>query len=296
MDSDELARTRLVQAGVFTRRQALACGIDPRTATRAIAQGAWAPVAGRGYVRNGHPIGADQAAWAAALSAPGAVVWGPTALKLWRPDAPLPRLGVAVVARPGPKLQLPRVVVRRLDVPAGQRAERFGLTTQVEAAALVDSLAWLAPGHADSLFAWAVARDAITLDCFNELAAERAGQRNCRRLAAYGEMLAAGAGSSAELLFHTVMRLGGVSGWRANSQIRLPEGLVLRVDVLIDATKTVGEVDGWLWHSSKEAFQSDRSRQNALTAAGYRILRFTWEDLTRRPDYCVDQMRRWTTA
>ncbi|MDR3359125.1 MAG: endonuclease domain-containing protein [Bifidobacteriaceae bacterium] len=294
MDNSEFARTRLVQAGVFTRAQALACGLDPKTAARQIQRGAWVAVAGRGFVLRGHPIGPEQAAWAAVLSVPRAVVWGPTALKLRLPTAPLPRLGVATVARAGSQLRQSHVLVKRTTLPESDWSEHLGLPTQKTGAALVDSLAWIEAKAADSLFAWAVSRDAISSQAFAELAAQRTGRRNCRRLDAYSKMLARGAGSAAELLFHTIMEQAGVTGWRANAQIRLPNGALTRADVLIDETWTVAEIDGWLWHSSKEAFQSDRAKQNALTAAGYRILRFTWEDLTLRPDHCVDQMRRWT--
>ncbi|MDR0592427.1 MAG: endonuclease domain-containing protein, partial [Bifidobacteriaceae bacterium] len=50
------------------------------------------------------------------------------------------------------------------------------------------------------------------------------------------------------------------------------------------------EVDGWAAHGSRPAFQRDRIRQNALINAGYRILRFTWDDIANREQFCVDQI------
>jgi very-short-patch-repair endonuclease len=47
------------------------------------------------------------------------------------------------------------------------------------------------------------------------------------------------------------------------------------------------EVDGRAWHSAGDRFQHDRSRQNALVAAGWTVLRFTWADLTQRPDLAL---------
>ena len=36
------------------------------------------------------------------------------------------------------------------------------------------------------------------------------------------------------------------------------------------------ETDGWEAHGTRAAFESDRAKDAALTAAGYRVVRFTW--------------------
>lgn len=43
------------------------------------------------------------------------------------------------------------------------------------------------------------------------------------------------------------------------------------------------ELDGWDRHKDRHAFQRDRTKGNALTAAGWRLLRFTHDDVVRRP-------------
>lgn len=48
--------------------------------------------------------------------------------------------------------------------------------------------------------------------------------------------------------------------------------------------RLVIEVDGYAYHSGDDRFQRDRTKQNALLAAGWRVLRFTWADLVDRPD------------
>jgi len=55
--------------------------------------------------------------------------------------------------------------------------------------------------------------------------------------------------------------------------------------------RIVLEVDGMAWHSSADRFQRDRSRQNALVNAGWLVLRFTWADLTERPDTVLAEVR-----
>jgi very-short-patch-repair endonuclease len=47
----------------------------------------------------------------------------------------------------------------------------------------------------------------------------------------------------------------------------------------------VVEADSYGWHRSPSALNDDRERDVTLTLAGYRTLRFTWEQVTRRRDY-----------
>lgn len=47
--------------------------------------------------------------------------------------------------------------------------------------------------------------------------------------------------------------------------------------------KLVVELDGWDAHKTRRAFQHDRTKANALTDAGWTVLRFTHADLVRRP-------------
>lgn len=43
------------------------------------------------------------------------------------------------------------------------------------------------------------------------------------------------------------------------------------------------EIDGYAVHSAPATFQADRARGNDLLLAGWRILHFTWADLTESP-------------
>jgi very-short-patch-repair endonuclease len=52
------------------------------------------------------------------------------------------------------------------------------------------------------------------------------------------------------------------------------------VDFLWRSARVVAEVDGYTFHASARSFAADRRRDAELTAAGYRVLRFTWADLT----------------
>ncbi len=57
----------------------------------------------------------------------------------------------------------------------------------------------------------------------------------------------------------------------------------MEVDALWPGHRLAVELDGWARHKDRHAFQRDRDKGNTLTQAGYRVLRFTHDDVVRRP-------------
>jgi very-short-patch-repair endonuclease len=55
--------------------------------------------------------------------------------------------------------------------------------------------------------------------------------------------------------------------------------------------KIIVELDGQQFHG-RDRFQADRTRDQRLVAAGYVVLRFTWDDLINRPDDVIERIRR----
>jgi very-short-patch-repair endonuclease len=47
------------------------------------------------------------------------------------------------------------------------------------------------------------------------------------------------------------------------------------------------ETDGYGWHSDPGAFQTDRERDRELARLGWRVLRFTKQDVRDRPEYVI---------
>ena len=64
------------------------------------------------------------------------------------------------------------------------------------------------------------------------------------------------------------------------------------VDFFWRKARLVVEVDGRGAHGTRRAFQADRDRDGRLAVAGYRVLRFTWWDVTRRPAVVADRVRQ----
>jgi predicted transcriptional regulator of viral defense system len=57
----------------------------------------------------------------------------------------------------------------------------------------------------------------------------------------------------------------------------------IRADFAWPDRKVVVETDGHRTHGTRGAFESDRRRDQRLTAAGWRVIRSTWKQLTNRP-------------
>jgi very-short-patch-repair endonuclease len=56
------------------------------------------------------------------------------------------------------------------------------------------------------------------------------------------------------------------------------------VDFISGPQQVIVEVDGWEAHRTRSAFEEDRARDARLKILGYEVLRFTWRQITERPD------------
>ena len=63
-----------------------------------------------------------------------------------------------------------------------------------------------------------------------------------------------------------------------------------QVDALWPEHRLVVEVDSWGFHGGREAFGTDRARDAAHVAAGYRVIRFTADQLEHQPLIVIGQL------
>lgn len=85
--------------------------------------------------------------------------------------------------------------------------------------------------------------------------------------------------SEAEERFLSLVRKAGLHPPEMNVVVR-----GIEVDALWRQERLVVEIDGFAFHSSPEAFERDRQRDGTLAAAGLRVMRVTWRQLTREPE------------
>jgi very-short-patch-repair endonuclease len=68
------------------------------------------------------------------------------------------------------------------------------------------------------------------------------------------------------------------------------------VDVLWRAQRLIVELDGYAFHRDRRAFEHDRDRDADVLAAGYSVIRITWQRLTQRPDREARRLRGLLSA
>ncbi|EYR61826.1 hypothetical protein N866_15780 [Actinotalea ferrariae CF5-4] len=280
------------QDGVFTAAQAVRAGATAAQVRRRRAQGVWQPVLGAALVRRGVEPTPRRRVQAGGLTWPGSVTAYTSAAVFHGLPVPDDGLFHAVVGRrprhrPG---MVPHQITLAPDdvVPVGAGAVTTVLRT------VLDCLGRLGPEDAERLTTWAATREILTAELLEAAIVERGRSWGTSALRHALDAVSHGALSAAERRLHVLLERAGVRGWEADVRIDDGAGLVGRVDVLFPAARVVVEVDGYAYHA-RAAFQADRTKQNRLVAAGYTVLRFTWSDLTDRPDQVIRSIRRATT-
>jgi len=97
--------------------------------------------------------------------------------------------------------------------------------------------------------------------------------------------------SELELRLVEIIRHAGLP--TPDLQNRLPFRSTVRgrVDMAYPEHRLIVEADGKRWHARERDFISDRRRDNLAQLAGWRVLRFTWQDVTEDPASVVRVLR-----
>jgi very-short-patch-repair endonuclease len=69
----------------------------------------------------------------------------------------------------------------------------------------------------------------------------------------------------------------------------------MRVDALWRERRVIVELDGAAAHGSWAAIKRDRERELTLRSSGFLVLRYTWEQVTKRADAVSAELRRVLT-
>lgn len=274
------------QAGVISRAQALAAGLSEYAVDRRLSAGRWLRLHPRVYLAAGYPYTAEARLRSAVLWAGRSAVGSGVSAAWWHDMgvAAPPNVSVTVPAARRIRTR-PGVDVRRRDLPVEDVTTRAGLP--VTAVPLTVLEAAVALGEDGPRLLDRALQRRVT---FPDLR-----RAHCRNLGRHGSSAAAvllraagdGAASEAERRLVRLLRRAGVTGWVLGHPA---EGYLL--DLAFPTIRVAIEVDGWAWHSDVDRFRADRRRQNALVAAGWTVLRFTWHDLGHRPGAVVAEISR----
>lgn len=287
MTPDELCSSHArEQFGLITRAQALACGLSRTMITKRLSSGRWERALPSVYRIAGSPSSWNQDAMAACLWGgdnatlshnAAARAWALTGFSTAKVEISIPaprttRMGFKVHRV---RKELENDIVRVNGIPvtsmrwtlldlAGQRHPRTGLALDQAIARNETSLGMMWLIYEEQ---WVRGRRGIAI--LRSLLSERTPGN-------------APDDSELERLMDELIRRFALPDPLRQHPIQLP-GHPIRVDYCYPDANLVIETDGYAHHSDREAFTSDRIRDNELQALGWRVLRFTWAQLRFEP-------------
>lgn len=250
---------------------------------RLVRTGHWVVVLGKVLAPAAATVTPVTVAWAAALAAGvGGVVSHLTAARLWGLLVP-PDAEAHVIVGRDTRVRIRGLRTHRIPLPDDDVTTCEGIPTTTLVRTIVDCLLWLPVESGMALLADAQRRRLVSAaEVRAYLIASPCRHGMARAWTVLQE--AADAFSIAEIRLHRILRAAGLTGWRANIEVFDSDGSVGWADVIFDRAKVIVEIDGRQYHSNDVRFQQDRTKQNRLVMLGYTVLRFTWDDITKRPD------------
>jgi very-short-patch-repair endonuclease len=278
------------QAGMFSQPDAAAHGYSNYRVRRLLATRQWIVVLGSVLAVAGTPLTPVAIAWAAVLAAgAGGVASHLTAARMWGLLVPPDPEVHAIVPRDS-RVRLRGLRTHRVPLPDIDVTEHEGVLTTSLIRTIVDCLLWLPADAGRQLLVDAQRRGLVQPEQVRAYLIESPCRHGMGR--AWSVLAdASGAFSEAEVTAHRLLRRARITGWRKNISLYDADGLMGVADVVFELQRVIMEIDGRRYHSDDVAFQHDRTRQNRLVANGYTVLRFTWKDLTERPDYVLECVR-----
>lgn len=278
-----LARIASKQRSVFTAGQAVDVGISSSTIQRYVSSGRWVRLHRGVFVPAAVEIGWQQRAMGARLACgPTSVLSFTSARTIWAftDDIDVPEITVpSAHMRAHAAIQVHRS--GRLDAVT---YDGFRVTSPMRTI-----LDLAAVEREDALARYldeARRRRLIDLRRFGNFlaqpfAAARPGSGILRAMVAARDPSTT-IDSDAETIFFEALRSARVPLPQTQVWVTTRRGRT-RIDFAYPDARIAIEVDGWTDHGTRAAFESDRARQNELVELGWRVVRFTWLQLTTEP-------------
>ncbi len=216
-----------------------------------------------------------------------------SAAKAWGAEllADPPAIDVTV-PRSRSRIRLAGVRVHRTDLPGAEVEVRAEIRLTVPGRTTLD-VARTRPHVEGVVVADSLLRLGL-LDVSELRAAARTlpAGRGRPRAVAVSEDVDPRAGSVLESVARVLLASHGLRPPRCQYEVVDADGaFVGRVDFCWPQARLIVEVDGFAFHADRDSYRRDRRRLNALEQLGWRVLRFSWEDVIERPDYVIAVVR-----
>jgi very-short-patch-repair endonuclease len=280
------------QYGLFTLEQAITSGMNRTTLYRRTRLGRYLVEHPGVFALSGLPASWERSVLAACLAAgKDAVASHRSAGRLWNLiDDSDDIVDITVPRSQGPRLSRVRVH-RSRDLVPEQTTIRHRIPVTNPLRTMVDLAAVLPPDKVEdaldaglrwpSLFSVAAVKAAL-----NELAGRgRSGTGVLRNVLEERVLGDAVSDSELEKRMGRLLRRAGLPAAAFHYAVYTPAGVFLaEVDFAYPEIKLAIEVDGFGAHGTPRAMAKDFVRQNGLVPYGWRVLRFTWRQVTRQPE------------
>ncbi|HEX5996493.1 MAG TPA: hypothetical protein VFY84_15240 [Jiangellales bacterium] len=122
-------------------------------------------------------------------------------------------------------------------------------------------------------------------------AAARLRGRHCQRVRQIVEWADPRAASVMESALRGLLCEAGLPIFEPQLPIKVSNGETWHPDLGHAASRTVIEAESLLNHGAPTRLEIDTQRYDEFAAAGYLVLRFTWRQITGRPEWVVDMVR-----
>lgn len=285
----------LQQHGVLSRVEAVEIGLSKRALDRMLASDEWIRLLPGVYALRGsrqtlmrRVMGAYK--WAGV----GAVMSHSTSARLLGLDG-VEHLSIEV-STPR-RLRSKRVIVHQRDTSVVPSQHMEGVRVTRAEPTLLDLACRLAPEDLelalDSALRLGLTRFDRLKRYFDAFAGRGvAGSGPLREVLQLREPCSRPHHSVLEVDFRQLTRHEGLPEAVSQFAIELRTGLTVHLDFAYPHEMLAIEIDSVRWHSGIRAITRDNERQNLLVALGWRVLRFEWNDIIRRPRMVAEQIRK----
>jgi very-short-patch-repair endonuclease len=276
-----IAAVASVQENVIHRHQLLAAGLGRGAIAHSAKAGSLHLLHRAVYLIGHAPPTQRGRAWAALLAAGGgAVASHRTAAELWGILPPSGRAPeVSVVAR-NPGVRPGITIHRTIDIPPWQIRDMDGLPITSPARTVCDLAGTEPTNDVEHALQEARVHHNLTdaqLNAVIRHTPTKKGAAFIRRLLNHEDDRGY-TRSKAERILRGHLKRAGLEQPLSNQHLH---GHL--VDFVWREQRLVVEVDGYDTHCDRQAFERDRRRDQILIAAGYRVIRITWRQLTLEP-------------
>lgn len=175
------------------------------------------------------------------------------------------------------------VIIHRAALPEADVTVKRAIPVTAPARTLIDLADVLSPRQLERAFDEA---DYLRLDLTG--IRPRRGRRGSRALARLLESHTPGSTRTRSELEERMLDLCRRFGFPAPEVNGRVEGY--EVDFLWRDHRLIVETDGWSAHGTRRAFESDRRRDAELLAAGWRVLRISYRQLERDPEWVAERI------